>query len=95
VSVLELSAVSYAYPGEPDALRDVTLTVEPGEFVVVSGGSGSGKSTLLRAACGLVPHFHGGIFSGRLRCAGLDTRDRKSTRLNSSHRIQYRMPSSA
>ena len=75
MSVLELDSVSYAYPGEPDALRDVSLTVEPGEFVVVSGGSGSGKSTLLRAACGLVPHFHGGSFSGRLRCAGLDTRE--------------------
>jgi len=74
-AVLELSGVSYAYPGEPDALRDVSLAVAPGEFVVVAGGSGSGKSTLLRAACGLVPHFHGGVFTGRLRCAGLDTRD--------------------
>ena len=75
MSVLELQGVSYAYPGEPNALRDVSLSVDPGEFVVVAGGSGSGKSTLLRAACGLVPHFHGGVFSGRLRCAGLDTRE--------------------
>jgi energy-coupling factor transport system ATP-binding protein len=75
VSALALDAVSYAYPGAAEpALRDVTLRVEPGEFVVVSGGSGSGKSTLLRAASGLVPHFHGGTFAGRLRCGGLDTR---------------------
>ncbi len=76
MSALELEAVTYSYPatGEP-ALRDVTLAVEPGEFVVVAGGSGSGKSTLLRAAAGLVPHFHGGTFAGTLRCGGLDTRE--------------------
>ncbi len=75
MSVLDLDRVSYAYPGGDAGLQDLTLSVEAGEFVVVAGGSGSGKSTLLRAAAGLVPHFHGGTFAGRLRCAGLDTRD--------------------
>ncbi len=75
MSALELTGVSYAYPGGEPALADVSLSVEPGEFVVVAGGSGSGKSTLLRAASGLVPHFHGGTFAGRLRCGGLDTRE--------------------
>ena len=74
--MLDLRGVSYAYPDAGDAaLQDLTLAVGAGEFVVVSGGSGSGKSTLLRAAAGLVPHFHGGTFSGRLRCGGLDTRE--------------------
>ena len=41
---------------------------------MLAGGSGSGKSTLLRAAAGLVPHFHGGEFGGRLESGGLDTR---------------------
>jgi energy-coupling factor transporter ATP-binding protein EcfA2 len=68
--------VSYTYPGaQPPALRDVSLTVDPGEFVVLAGLSASGKSTLLRAACGLVPHFHGGVFSGRAVVGGLDTRE--------------------
>ena len=39
------------------------------------GSPAHGKSTLLRAACGLVPHFHGGSFAGRVTVAGLDTRD--------------------
>ena len=74
--VLALDAVSYAYPGAAvPALHDVTLTVEPGEFVVLAGGTGSGKSTLLRVANGLVPHFHGGTFGGRAVVGGLDTRE--------------------
>jgi energy-coupling factor transport system ATP-binding protein len=41
---------------------------------LILGPSGSGKSTLLRAFSGLVPHFHGGRFSGRVEVAGMDTR---------------------
>jgi energy-coupling factor transport system ATP-binding protein len=45
------------------------------------GPSGSGKSTLLRAFAGLVPHFHGGRFSGRVEVGGLDTRRHGPARL--------------
>ena len=53
----------------------MTLDIEPGSFTVVAGESGGGKSTLLRAACGLVPHFHGGEVSGELTVGGLSVRD--------------------
>ncbi len=76
MSVLSFERVSYRYPGAGgDALHEVSLTLEPGEFCVLAGLSGSGKSTLLRAAAGLVPHFHGGRFSGSVAVAGLDTRE--------------------
>jgi energy-coupling factor transport system ATP-binding protein len=76
MSSVAFEHVTYRYPGaEAPALDDVSLRIEPGELCVLAGLSGHGKSTLLRAACGLVPHFHGGTFSGRVTVEGLDTRE--------------------
>ena len=70
---LAIEGLSYAYPrASVRALEDVSLEVAPGEFVLLAGRSASGKSTLLKAACGLVPHFHGGEVEGEIRVADLD-----------------------
>jgi energy-coupling factor transporter ATP-binding protein EcfA2 len=75
-SALAFSHVTYSYPdGSRPALRDVTLQIDQGELCLLAGRSGQGKSTLIRAACGLVPHFHGGTFAGSVSVAGLDTRE--------------------
>ena len=74
--------LSFAYPGSTaPAIRDVSSGLTPGQVTLVLGPSGSGKSTLLRAFAGLVPHFHGGGFSGRVEVAGLDTRRHSPARL--------------
>jgi energy-coupling factor transport system ATP-binding protein len=74
-AALDCRRLSYRYPeGAADALAEVDLRVDSGEFVVLAGRSGSGKSTMLHAACGLVPHFHGGSVEGEIAVAGLDVR---------------------
>jgi ABC-type Mn2+/Zn2+ transport system ATPase subunit len=50
---IELDGVSFAYPGGPDVLQDVSLHVEPGEFVAIAGPNGGGKTTLMRLILGL------------------------------------------
>ncbi|WP_083903669.1 ATP-binding cassette domain-containing protein [Nocardia cerradoensis] len=53
---VRLRGVSFRYPGaRADALTDIDLSVEIGEFVAVVGHNGSGKSTLTRLLAGLPP----------------------------------------
>lgn len=66
----------YAEEARP-VLTGVDLEIDEGELCLVVGRTGTGKSTLLRAVNGLVPHFTGGILSGRLSVAGRDTRDHR------------------
>ena len=50
-----------AYYGESHVLRDVSVSVEKGEVVVMLGPNGHGKSTLLKSICGLVEKITGRI----------------------------------
>ena len=51
---ITLDNVSYAYPGGPQVLRNINLTIEPGQKLAIVGPSGAGKSTLI----GLICRFH-------------------------------------
>jgi putative ABC transport system ATP-binding protein len=51
--LVRLEGVSKTYPGERDVLRDVSLAVDRGEMVSLTGASGSGKSTMISLLAGL------------------------------------------
>ena len=57
---LELQHISKSF-GPTSVLKDVSLTVQDGEFVVLLGPSGCGKSTLLRIIAGLEPQSDGTV----------------------------------
>jgi energy-coupling factor transporter ATP-binding protein EcfA2 len=66
--------VSITYPGQDrPVLGHVNLQIPEGELVLVVGRTGSGKTTFLRAINGLVPHFTGGMLTGRILIDGRDT----------------------
>ena len=76
-SIVDIQGLSYAYRGFEDkwVLKNITLNIQPGEFIAVAGRTGSGKSTLCYTLNSLVPHSFGGKMDGTVLVCGLNTRD--------------------
>ncbi len=65
--------LTFRYPAqEHDALRGITLTIEPGVVTWLTGALGSGTSTMLLAAAGLAPRLTAGTRGGRVELDGRD-----------------------
>lgn len=79
--ILDIEGLTKEYPGGRRALEGVTLSVSPGELVVVLGANGSGKSTLLRCAVRLIDPS-----AGAVRVAGQDLATLKGSALRESRR---------
>ena len=70
--IIQISNVSFQYENsEKGALHDVSLTVEPGECILLCGESGCGKTTITRLLNGLIPHFYEGSLNGMVEVCGL------------------------
>jgi len=74
-NAIKLNNVSYRYPSavEP-CLKNVSLTVRKGKFVVLMGATGAGKTTLSLCLNGLIPQLLEGELTGQISVAGHDVR---------------------
>ncbi|MFJ6001613.1 ABC transporter ATP-binding protein [Arthrobacter sp. NPDC092385] len=68
--MMRLESRSFTYDDGAPLLAGVSLTVEPGEYVVIAGASGSGKTTLARLLAGLTGADAGSSFQGTIALDG-------------------------
>lgn len=62
---ISIEHLTYTYPrSEKPALKDISLAIEDGEFIMLAGASGCGKTTLALSFTGAIPHFYGGKMQG-------------------------------
>jgi phosphonate transport system ATP-binding protein len=79
---LRIEHLTKVYPNGTRAVDDLSLSVQPGEFVVIVGLSGSGKSTLLRCVNRLVEPTEGKIWLGDDEITGASLADLRRLRLS-------------
>jgi energy-coupling factor transporter ATP-binding protein EcfA2 len=73
MAVIETKGLAYTYPGgTKPSISDVSISVEKGDFVLITGPSGCGKTTLCRCFNGLIPHFYQGELEGEITVSGKD-----------------------
>ena len=73
---------SFRYEESKDfTLRGIDMTVQTGEFILLTGRSGCGKTTLIRSLNGLIPHFYPGEIQGDLLMDGHSLLEMKPSEL--------------
>ncbi|MBW4710224.1 ABC transporter ATP-binding protein [Roseobacter sp. YSTF-M11] len=82
-AILEAYAVTAGYVPDLPILRDVSVTVQPGQITLIIGPNGAGKSTLIKAIAGLLP-----VSGGHITFAGRDITGIRTDQL-SAHGIAY------
>jgi len=81
-NIIRLENVSWEYShAKTPALKEISMEISEGGFVLVLGGNGSGKTSFCRLLNGLIPHSLPGKFSGKVIVDGIDTASSSTARL--------------
>ena len=73
-TVVRFKNVSFTYPGNKQAtLEKIDMSLEKGEFVIVTGGNSTGKTTLGKCINALIPYSTGGRLDGEVEVCGKNT----------------------
>jgi cobalt/nickel transport system ATP-binding protein len=83
---IEISKFSFSYPDGHLALREVTLSIAPGEKVALVGPNGAGKSTLMLNLNGILRG------EGSIRVAGMDLNDKNLGKVRASVGLVFQSP---
>jgi cobalt transport protein ATP-binding subunit len=93
LGIVEIRDLHYSYPNaRAQALKGVDLTVDEGEFILLTGPSGCGKTTLCRCLNGLIPHFYQGELEGEVMVTGLSIRENSTAKLAQNVGLIFQNP---
>lgn len=66
--MIEIKDASFSYEGkEGNGIKNVNITIQRGECIILCGGSGCGKTTITRLINGLIPNFYSGDLKGTIK----------------------------
>lgn len=77
MKAIELRKISFAYVAGQPILKEVDLTADYGELILLSGHSGEGKSTLMYVLSGIIPNLQNGLLSGEVLIDGESIKGKK------------------
>jgi energy-coupling factor transporter ATPase len=93
LAIIEVTDLTYTYPGATKpSIKEVSMTINKGDFVILTGPSGCGKTTLCRCFNGLIPHFYNGNLEGKIEVAGLNVAEHKIHELASHVGLVFQNP---